>query len=423
MPVDVVLDGPPLRRLRAARRRAPTVLGALLVVVAALAALPAIALTIAVGIYFFVWLDFRAHPEKVWPEWFEEIRGDLVPVWLLTLLVAVGGVYLGLRFVRGNRNLLLFLRRFGFSPATQTVTEATARLGDFWRVVTLDDDSIESLGSGETVEGLVDVVSDVKRSYRNARPMVTKGWKLVMRASAAVLAISVLLIIRPAPDWDARLDRLEVLVDVGQDPDSGWMLAARIAAVVLVAGMAMAVLWAALVVVIGWVLSLPIRLVYGGVSRGVTEAAALDELHIVEVEQIATVGAIVSRQSRRVFGARLAVLTVSSAIWQETVTGIAELCAIPLIDISEPTENVLWEVEELVRRFGDRCVFIGAYDRLQELTTRDPDHLMERLSTFLEGRQVLGYQSDAGSRERFVRALGSTLERHIRRPLPIGTSS
>ena len=123
------------------------------------------------------------------------------------------------------------------------------------------------------------------------------------------------------------------------------------------------------------------------------------------------------------FGARLAVLTVSSAIWQETVTGIADLCAIPLIDISEPTENVLWEVEELVRRFGDRCVFIGSYDRLQELTTREPDHLMERLSTFLEGRQVLGYQSDAGGRERFVRALGSTLERHIRRPLPIGAAS
>jgi hypothetical protein len=399
------------------------VLGALLVVIAALAALPAIALTIAVGIYFFVWLDFRAHPEKVWPEWFEEIRGDLVPVWFLTLLVAVGGVVLGLRFVRGNRHLLLFLRRFGFSPATQTVSEATTQLGDFWRVVTLDDDRIQSLGSGEGVEGLVDVVTDVKRSYQKARPVVTKGWKLVMRGAATLLAISLVVVVRPGPDWDARLDRLEVLADIGREPDGGWMLAARIAVAVLIAGMAMAVLWAVVVVVIGWVLSLPIRLVYGGVARGVTEAAALDELPIVEVGQIALVGEMVRRQSRRVFGARLAVLTVSSAIWQETVTGIAELCAIPLIDISEPTENVLWEVEELVRRFGDRCVFIGSYDRLQELTTRKPDPQMERLSTFLEGRQVLGYQSDAGSRERFVRALGSTLERHIRRPLPIDTST
>ncbi len=423
MPVDVVLDGPPLRRLRAAWRRAPTVLGALLVGFAAVAALPLIALTIAVGIYFFVWLDFRAHPEKVWPEWFEEIRGDLVPVWLLALSVTIGGLILGLRLVRGNRNLLLFLRRFGFGPATKTVTEATTQLGDFWRVVTLDDDSIESLGSGDVVEDIVEVVSGVKRSYRSARPRVTKGWKLVMRGAAGALAISLIFVVRPGPDWDARLDRLSVLADVGQDPDGGWMLAARVAAVVLMAGVAMAVLWAALVVVVGWVLSLPIRLVYGGVARGVTAAAALDELHIVEVEQIATVGETVRRQSRTVFGARLAVLTVSSAIWQETVTGIAELCAIPLIDISEPTENVLWEVEELVRRFGDRCVFIGSYDRLQELTTREPDHLMERLSTFLDGRQVLGYKSDAGGRERFVRALGSTLERHIRRPLPIGTGS
>ena len=281
MPVDVVLDGPPLRRLRAAWRRAPTVLGALLVGFAALAALPLIALTIAVGIYFFVWLDFRAHPEKVWPEWFEDIRGDLVPVWLLALLVTIGGLILGLRLVRRNRNLLLFLRRFGFSPATKTVTEATTQLGDFWHVVTLDDDRIESLGSGDVVEALVEVVSGVKRSYRSARPVVTKGWKLVMRGAAAGLAISLVFVVRPGPDWDARFDRLSVLADVDQDPIDGWMLAARIAAVVLLVGVAIAVLWAALVVVVGWVLSLPIRLVYGGVSRGVTAAAALDELHIV----------------------------------------------------------------------------------------------------------------------------------------------
>ena len=154
--------------------------------------------------------------------------------------------------------------------------------------------------------------------------MVTKVWKLVMRVAAAGLAISLVLVLRPGPDGEARLDRLGVLADLGQNPDGGWMLGARIAAVVLVAGLAIAVLWSALVVVVGWVLSLPIRLVYGGVSRGVTAAAAFDELHIVEVEQIATVGEIVRRQSQTVFGARLAVLTVNSAIWQQTVTGMAD---------------------------------------------------------------------------------------------------
>ena len=85
---------------------------------------------------------------------------------------------------------------------------------------------------------------------------------------------------------------------------------------------------------------------------------------------------------------------------------MADVCAIPLIDISEPTENVLWEVEELVRRFGDRCVFIGAYGRLQELTAHESDELMQRLSTFLDGRQVLGYTSDAPGRKRFVERSG-----------------
>jgi hypothetical protein len=30
-----------------------------------------------------------------------------------------------------------------------------------------------------------------------------------------------------------------------------------------------------------------------------------------------------------------------------------------LIDVSEPTENLLWEIEELTKRFGARCVIIG----------------------------------------------------------------
>ena len=66
-------------------------------------------------------------------------------------------------------------------------------------MVTLDDDSIESLGSGDVVEDLVEVVSGVKRSYRSARPRVTKGWKLVMRGAAAVLAISLIFVVRPGP--------------------------------------------------------------------------------------------------------------------------------------------------------------------------------------------------------------------------------
>ena len=422
MPVDVVVDGPRGRRVRAVWRRTPTVVGALLVCSAAVAALPLIALTIAVGVYLVVWIDFRAHPEKVWPDWFEGVRGMLAPMWLVALSVTTVGVLLGLRLLRENRNLILFLRRFGYRPATQTVTEATSRLGDFWRVVTLDDENIEALGPGEGVEGFVEVVGTVKRSYRSVAPVVVKGWKLVMRAAAAGLALALVLVVSPGPDWTARGERVALLIDLDQKPASGAALSARIAALVLVVGVAMVTVWFASVVV-GWLLSIPVQLVYGGVSRGVTAAADSDELHIVEPRHIAAVRQIVEEQRHKVFGPRLTVLTVNSAVWRETVLGMADICAVPLIDISEPTENVLWEIEELVGRFGDRCVFIGAYGRLQALIAREPDHLTRRLSTILDGRQVLAYTPGARGTRRFVRALGSTLERHIRRPVPTSAAS
>lgn len=418
MPVDVVVDGPPGRRLRAAWRRAPTLVGAVLVGMAAVAALPLVVLTIAVGIYLVVWIDFSNNPDKAWPDWFESFRGILIPAWLLALSVTAVAVLLGLRLLRGNRNLILFLRRFGYRPATRTVTEATGRLGDFWRVVTLDDDDIESLGPGEGVEGLVEVVGTVRRSYRSVAPVAATAWKLVMRAAAAGLAVALVLVVAPGPDWTVRGERLAALVDLEQPPDAGAALGARVAALILVVGVALVAVWL-VAVVVGGLLSIPVRLVYGGVSRGVTAAALADEMHVVEAGHIAVVRRIVADQRDKVFGPRLTVLTVNSAVWRETVLGMADICAVPLIDISEPTEHVLWEVEELIGRFGDRCVFIAAHGRLQELIAREPDDLTQRLATFLDGRQVLAYMPGARGMRRFVRALGSTLERHVRRPWPV----
>jgi hypothetical protein len=192
--------------------------------------------------------------------------------------------------VRENRILILFLRGFGYRPATQTVTEATGRLGDFWRVVTLDDDDVESLGPGEGVEGLVAAVGTVKRGYRAAAPVVARAWKAILRIAAAGLALVVVLY--DGPDWTARGDRPAALFDLDRGPASGAALGARIAALALVVGVVLLAAWL-VAVVAGWVLSIPVRLVYGGVARGVTAAADADELHIVEQQHIDVVRRIV----------------------------------------------------------------------------------------------------------------------------------
>jgi hypothetical protein len=422
LPFKVVLDGPRGWRLHAAARRAPTILGALLVCVGAIAVLPLIVLTISVVIYLIVWIDFSNHPEKVWPEWFDGIRGSLVPLWLGCVAVTAIGLIVGLKLLRGNRNVILFLRRFGYRPATHAVTEATLRVGDFWRVVTLDDDKIESLGAGDDVEQFVETVSKLKQRYKRVAPVVAKVWRVTMQTAVTGLVIALAFLITPGPDWTARLDRLQALVDLDQGADGVAAGAARVAAAVIVAGLTLLALWLALLLA-GWVLSFPARLLYGGVSRGVTAAAGADELHVAEMFDIAAAQQTIEAQRNKVFGARLCVLSVNSAVWQQTVTGIADICAVPLIDISEPTENVMWEIEELVGRFGDRCVFIGDYERLQLLLSRDGDDLTRRLGPLLDGREILGYAVDVRGTKRFVRALSSTLDRHVRRPLPITTAS
>src|SRR5207344_2508000 len=181
-------------------------------------------------------------------------------------------------------------------------------------------------------------------------------------------------------------------------------------------GLSLLALWI-VGVFVTWLVSFPVRLVYRGVSRGVQEAARAEQIHIASEVDIFIAQATVERQRQKVFGARLCVLAVDSSVWQQTVTGIANICAVPLIDISEPTENVMWEIEELVLRFGDRCVFIGDHGRLRSIAQTNGEGTGP-LSKFLDGREILGYTLDPEGTKRFINALSSTLAWHDRQPLP-----
>src|SRR6187200_1229548 len=82
-------------------------------------------------------------------------------------------------------------------------------------------------------------------------------------------------------------------------------------------------------------------------SKTVTATSA------AEIQQ-AALGIV--RRSRQVSGPRLVVLRVASNVWQRAVREPASVCSLTLIDISEPTENVLWEFEELLTRYHGKYV-------------------------------------------------------------------
>ena len=108
------------------------------------------------------------------------------------------------------------------------------------------------------------------------------------------------------------------------------------------------------------------------------------------------------------------VLRVASSVWQQTVSRMASVASVPLIDVSEPTENVLWEIDALTARFGSRCVVIGHHDRVSRLAAPpgsgpSAGSLDERLARLLDGREVLAYTTDRRGMRRFARALRGTL--------------
>jgi hypothetical protein len=156
-------------------------------------------------------------------------------------------------------------------------------------------------------------------------------------------------------------------------------------------------------------------------EQAITEAELTKAIKVPDGVALVRAREAVQIVSRRVFGARLVVLKVNSAIWQEIVRGFAATSAIALIDISHPTRNVFWEITELMNRMAQRCVFIGQYERVAHLAEPAATNSVSgQLQAMIDGQQVLAYTTDRPGNRRFIRALRATLEDRVRTPLPVG---
>jgi hypothetical protein len=374
--------------------------GALLVVVAALAAIPAVGLT-ALRLAMLI-------PEPLVSDTIGEyVSADIVTnvdtLLASAVLVTVATLTVGLLLTRRERRIVLFLRRFGHAPATHAVTQAVARIGVAWRLVTLDDDQVQPVGASGRAR---DLIRAKERASSVGSWLGELGALLGAIGTFSLLALFGLGI-------NAGLEGVDPasLVETGEVPWFNWAL---VGAGVAIALLALRILYGALRVVLT-----PLFLAVARVEKEIRDAETAKALHVGHSAAIAAAAKRVRRQARRVFGARLTVLKVHSSIWKQTVTTFAAISSTPLIDISEPTENVLWEVETLTAQFGPRCLFIGQQDlvaRLQDLSDKRP--LAVRLRQHLRGREVLAYTTDRAGAARFARALAATLAQHATMPLP-----
>jgi len=311
------------------------------------------------------------------------------------------------------------LRRFRYGDATSVATYAAEKtIGKSWRLVTLDDASAAPVGVSAARRRLLRGVGGLGSSMERAD-------RLIDGRALGVVAILPLVIAGVAAvktEVEGGGGSADPYVDIFRELASGHVpldavtpslvgaFAVSIFALALaLVGVALFLAWAViLMLLIGVIASAE------SASEAAESAEQSKELSIENAGEIHVAVNALAAQSRMVLAPRLVVVRVASSVWQPTVKRLATAAPLTIVDVSESTENLLWEIRELRDRLGPRCVFVGERTRVARLT--DPmsgsspvPALDAELSHLLDGREVLAYTTDARGKRRFARALRSKL--------------
>ncbi len=389
MPVTVVLDYPHRHTLRRVAKGVSALIGSLMVLLG-LAALPA-------ALLLYILVEIAVVPDVV-----------VLRSWscCIATTITVLGLVVGIRLIRGKRKLVLFLRRFGYNEATSAITFATAKTtGRSWRLVTLDDAAIAPLG----------VATGTRRLFRAGNfggAAIARAWRIVIKAAFLVMVGAIAGILCLVGITLLRHEDLATLFNHFSNAGEAlsWNIPSAFYVLFWIASVSPFV---GLFVALLLVLLMPFLSFYVFFSSSSDAVRQAEEARAHEIRSTHEIGAVtrsVAEQSRKIFSPRLVVLKVDSSVWKQTVSSLASLTSVPLIDVSEPTENLLWEIRELTGQFGARCVFVGHYDRVRRLAadaeeTPSLGGLNDRLSILLDGQEVLAYTTDLQGMKRFARAL------------------
>jgi hypothetical protein len=291
----------------------------------------------------------------------------------------------GLRLVRGKRRLVLFLRKFGFVGATQALTFAVVgALGRSWRLVTLDDAEVAPVGTQRRARWLSLVIGLVGLG------IVAYGLSWVFGDGLQDLLGGVTKDAMKGATWQDALGRIF----------GAFVIAILVGAIALVAILVPAG-FAGAVAIFAWTS-------YGAILR----AESSKTVSITSEAQLEQAAPAIARRSRRIIGPRLVVAKVASSIWQLAVRRLASASSAVIIDITDPTDNLLWEIENLRSEMRSRCILVGEQDHLRKMAagTTQGSSPQARLLRLLDGEQVLAYPSDKLDLRRFARALHARLE-------------
>jgi hypothetical protein len=303
------------------------------------------------------------------------------------VVVSATSLIVGLWLIRGKRRLVLFLRKFGFTGATQAVTFAVVRaLGGSWRLVTLDDAEVSPVGVRRRLSWLAIAAGLIGTAVI--------AWALFWAFGGGFESLA-----RGTAEGSIRGGSVkEVLAGFVV----GLFLVPIIVSLIVILFVVVPASFALALAVFAWSS-------YGAIRS----AERAKTVQIADAAQIERAASAVVRRSRGIVGPRLAVAKVASSIWQPVVRRLTSVSSAVIIDVSEPTNNLLWEIETLAPEMRSRCILVGEQTRLVRMTTGAAEQESSpraRLLRLLDGEQVLAYSSDKRELTRFARSLHARLD-------------
>ena len=416
MAINIVLDHPGRQTSRNFVRLIRWLVGAVLVGIGLLATIVAI----PSGLVTLGDVMGRWQHEEVFPPDFPVPQIEVA--FAASATAAFVGLRYGRRLIRGSRRIVLFLRRFGYQGSMQVVTFAVAQtIGASWRLVTLDDDAMAPVGVDSSTRLVFGVGERIVRIAMATGQGALVSFKWITTAMWGVVALQALA---AAPNWrrvldDGTLDRyVKIYASIMERRIPYAYFEPRLSGAFAVLGTAAAFGFVGLLIVFFVLLTcFPL---FGVVVLASSSADALKKAEgdkrqaIVDLRRLPSTVSEILKRGRQTFAPRLVVVRVATQVWQETVAAFASVAAASIIDISEPTENLMWELAELERRCPERFILIGDHARISGWAgsggTPLADHAFRaRMIELVGDRDVLAYTTDRKGMRRFAHALYGVL--------------
>jgi hypothetical protein len=406
--VQLTDRGPRRRRGSVALIRAVRSFGFVLVLSATLASVPLLWFTVQ-------WVTEHVHLDKPLWKWPHSIKVHGFAIWASSLgLTAMWPI--GVWMCRYRRRPVLYLRRFGDTDSTGLVSDAVFEIGSSYRMITLDDQSVAPIGHRRRTTFTARVLFALGRGYLH---LVGTGNETIGKAIkffAWCLGISLaILFFTSDGSFGQRISQ-----SVSQH---GWFHDV-FDAFGIITGILIIIIFARLAGFAAGLATLPASFIVGMAGMQVLETEKwLQKLSVNSAKDLRNGMALIKRYSGRALTVRFSVLKVDSFLWKQTVRAVMEECGLALLDISDITANMLWEIEEL-ESHSTAVVLVGAADKVDDVLYRPTDDFSLMMAReLLDGRRVLTYTTDPAGRRTFVRELRASFDSLPRRRAVAGSKS